>query len=217
MSVTPSLVKELREKTSAGMLDCKKALEETKGNMDKAVEWLRKNGISKVAKKSSRVATEGSISSYIHGEGNIGVLLEVNSETDFVARNEEFKAFTKDIAMHIAASSPEFVRVEEVPQSEIEKEKSILGEKALKEGKKKEFLDKILEGQIKKWMSDICLLEQPFIKNPDKKVKDHLNELISKMGENIVVRRFVRFELGEGIEKRVEDFAEQVAQQIKNS
>ncbi len=217
MNVTQSLVKELREKTSAGMLDCKKALEEAKGNIDKAVEWLRKNGITKVAKKSSRIAAEGVVASYIHAEGSIGVLLEVNSETDFVARNEEFKTFTKDIAMHIAASSPQYVSYEDVPQHEIEKERSILSQRALKEGKKKEFLDKILEGQIKKWMSDICLLEQPFIKNQDKKVKDHLNELIVKTGERIVIRRFVRFELGEGIEKDEKNFAEEVAQQMKNS
>ena len=215
MSISPMLVKELREKTSAGMLDCKKALEESSGNMEKAVEWLRKNGLSKAMKKSSRLATEGAVSAYIHGDGKIGVLLEVNSETDFVARNEEFQHFTKDIAMHIAALAPQYISQEEISLEEREKEKSILSEKALKEGKKKEFLDKILDGQLKKWASDICLMDQKFIKNPEKSVKDLLNEMISKIGENIVIRRFVRFELGEGIEKKTENFAEEVAAQMK--
>ena len=215
MSVSPMLVKELREKTSAGMLDCKKALEESSGNMEKAVEWLRKNGLSKAMKKSSRLAAEGVVSAYIHGDGKIGVLLEVNSETDFVARNKEFQHFTKDIAMHIAALAPQYISQEEISLEEREKEKSILSEKALKEGKKKEFLDKILDGQLKKWASDICLMDQKFIKNPEQSVGDLLNEMISKIGENIVIRRFVRFELGEGIEKKTENFAEEVAAQMK--
>jgi elongation factor Ts len=211
MSISANSVKELREKTGAGMMDCKKALEETKGNFDQAIDWLRAKGLSKAAKKSGRVAAEGLVTSYIHAGGRIGVLLEVNSETDFVARNEEFQAFTRDVAMHIAAMGPQYVQQADVDEAAREKEKSVLRAKAIEEGKKPEFLDKILDGQIKKWASDICLMDQKFVKNPDKTVGELLNELIAKIGENLVIRRFVRFELGEGIEKKKEDFAAEVA------
>jgi elongation factor Ts len=211
MSISANSVKELREKTGAGMMDCKKALEETKGNFDQAIDWLRAKGLSKAAKKSGRVAAEGLVTSYIHAGGRIGVLLEVNSETDFVARNEEFQAFTRDVAMHIAAMGPQYVQQSDVEEAAREKEKSVLRAKAIEEGKKPEFLDKILDGQIKKWASDICLMDQKFVKNPDKTVGELLNELIAKIGENLVIRRFVRFELGEGIEKKKEDFAAEVA------
>lgn len=209
--VSASEIKNLREMTGAGMLDCKKALEESSGNQDEAVEWLRKKGLSKAAKKSDRSATEGLVQSYIHGEGRIGVLIEVNSETDFVARNEEFKAFVNDISMHIAAASPKFVGQHEIPSELIEKEKDILKGKAIEEGKKPEFLEKIIEGQIKKWAAEVCLLDQQYVKNPDITVSEYLSNTIAKIGENLVIRRFVRFELGEGLEKKVNNFAEEVA------
>lgn len=213
--ISATAVKELCERTSAGMLDCKKALEETKGDFDKAIEWLRAKGLSKAAKAAGRVAAEGTVASYIHAGGRIGVLLEVNSETDFVARNEEFQRFVSDVAMHVAAMNPKFVSQDEIPSTEINKERDILKAKALEEGKKAEFIDKILDGQIKKWAAEICLLDQKFVKNPDKTVKDYQTEMVAKIGENIVVRRFVRYELGEGIEKRKDNFAEEVAAQIK--
>ncbi len=211
MSVTAGSVKELREKTGAGMMDCKKALEETQGNLEKAVDWLRAKGLSKAAKKAGRVAAEGMVTSYIHAGGRIGVLLEVNSETDFVARNEEFQNFCRDVAMHIAALGPQFVSQNEIDPAAREKEKSVLAAKAVEEGKKPEFLEKILDGQLKKWASDICLLDQKFVKNPEKTVQEVLQELIAKIGENLVIRRFTRFELGEGIERKKEDFASEVA------
>lgn len=211
MTITASDVKELRERTSAGMLDCKKALQEAEGDFEKAIEWLRAKGLSKAAKKAGRVAAEGLVTSYIHGAGRIGVLLEVNSETDFVARNEEFQTFVKDLAMHIAAAAPKYVSLEDIEESEREKEREVLIAKAREEGKKEEMLGKIVDGQLKKWASEICLLEQKFIKNPDLSIKDFLNEKISKIGENLVIRRFVRYELGEGIEKKKEDFAAEVA------
>ncbi|MCB0340785.1 MAG: translation elongation factor Ts [Pseudobdellovibrionaceae bacterium] len=215
MTISASMVKELREKTSAGMLDCKKALEESNGDFDKAVEWLRTKGITKAGKKSGRITAEGLVHAYIHGEGRIGVLLEVNSETDFVARNEEFQSFTKDIALHIAAMAPQYVHIEEIPESARENEARILKARALEEGKKAEFLDKIIAGQLQKWAAEICLLDQKFIKNPDKTVGEFLKETIAKIGENIVIRRFVRYELGEGLEKKQEDFAAEVAKQIQ--
>jgi elongation factor Ts len=215
MSITANSVKELREKTGAGMMDCKKALEETKGNFDQAVDWLRAKGLSKAAKKAGRVAAEGLITSYIHAGGRIGVLLEVNSETDFVARNEEFQTFCRDVAMHVAALGPQYVSQTDIDEAAREHEKSVLRAKAIEEGKKPEFLDKILDGQIKKWASEICLMDQKFVKNPDKTVAELLQELVAKIGENLVIRRFTRFELGEGIEKKKEDFAAEVAAAMK--
>lgn len=210
--ITATLVKDLREKTGAGMMDCKKALEENSGDFEKAVDWLRAKGLSKAAKKSGRVTAEGLVSSYIHGEGRIGVMVEINSETDFVARNEGFQAFTKDIAMHIAAMAPMFVRQEEISEDVRKREYEVLRAKALEEGKKPEFLEKILDGQLKKWGAEVCLLDQKFVKNPDLTVSQYLQETIARIGENIVIRRFVRYELGEGIEKRKDNFAEEVAQ-----
>lgn len=210
MAISASTVKELREKTGAGMMDCKKALTETSGDFDKAVDWLRTKGLSKAAKKSDRVAAEGLVTSYIHGAGRIGVLLEVNSETDFVARNEQFQNFTRDIAMHIAAVNPQCVSADQLNPELVEREREVLKAKALEEGKKPEMLDKIVEGQVKKWMKDQVLLEQPFVKNPDQSVQQYLTETIATIGENIVIRRFVRFELGEGIEKKEDNFAEEV-------
>ncbi|WZL74876.1 translation elongation factor Ts [Clostridiaceae bacterium 35-E11] len=213
MAITATMVKELREKTSAGMMDCKKALMEADGDMEKAVEVLREKGLAKVAKKSGRIASEGLVESYIHG-GRIGVLVEVNSETDFVAKNDEFKQFVKDIAMQIAASNPLYIRREEISEEVIQKEKSILKAQALNEGKPEKIVDKMVDGRIEKYYKEVCLLEQPFIKDPDKTIQDLLNEKIAKIGENIAIRRFVRYEVGEGLEKKEENFAEEVAKQI---
>lgn len=213
--ITASLVRDLREKTSAGMMDCKKALQETSGDFDKAIDWLRTKGLSKAAKKADRVAAEGIVASYIHGGGRIGVLLEVNAETDFVSRNDDFQKFVNDVAMHIAAMAPKYVRVEEISEEEVAREKEVLRAKAIEEGKKAEFLDKILDGQIKKWAAEMCLLDQPFVKDSDKTVGEILTQLVAKIGENIVIRRFVRFELGEGVEKKVSNFAEEVAAAVK--
>ena len=214
MNITANLVRELRERTNAGMLDCKKALEESKGDFDKAVEWLRTKGIAKAEKKAGRVAAEGLVHSYIHPGGRVGVLLEVNSETDFVARNEQFQRFVADIAMHVAAMSPRYVSVSEIPAEVRENEKRVLMAKAREEGKKPEMLEKIVDGQLKKWAAEICLLDQKFVKNSDLTVEQYLKEMIAKIGENLVVRRFTRYELGEGIEKRVDNFAEEVAKAV---
>lgn len=202
MAVNASAVKELREKTGAGMLDCKKALEEANGDLTKAVEVLREKGLAAAANKAGRIATEGVVESYIHAGGRIGVLVEVNCETDFVAKTDQFKDFVRDIAMHIAASNPRYVRREEVPQEEIEKEKEILKAQALNEGKPEKIVEKMVEGRIGKFYEEFCLLEQSFIKDPDKTISTLINEKISTIGENISVRRFVRFELGEGLEKK---------------
>lgn len=213
MSISASMVKELREKTGAGMMDCKKALVDTNGDMEKAVEVLREKGLAKAAKKSGRVAAEGLVDSYIHG-GRIGVLVEVNSETDFVAKNDEFKQFVRDMAMQVAASNPQYIKREDVPAEIIEKEKEILRAQALNEGKPEKIVDKMVEGRIDKYFKEICLLEQNFIKDPDVTIQDVLNDKIAKIGENISIRRFVRYEVGEGIEKKEENFAEEVAKQI---
>lgn len=211
MSIDANVVKELREKTGAGFMDCKKALAETNGNFEKAIEWLRTKGIAKAEKKAGRAAAEGMVTSYIHGAGKIGVLVEINSETDFVARNEKFQEFCKDIAMHIAATAPLCVRPEDIDQTIVDKERNVLKAKAIEEGKKPEFLEKIIEGQIKKWLSEKVLMEQQFVKNPDVTINDYLKTTIATIGENIVIRRFTRFELGEGLEKRSTDFAAEVA------
>jgi elongation factor Ts len=196
------------------MMDCKKALAEAGGDIDKAVNLLREKGLAAAAKKAGRVAADGVVSSYIHGDGRIGVLVEVNCETDFVAKTDEFKELVKDIAMQIAAAKPEYVRREDVPESVIEKEKEILKAQALNEGKPEHIVEKMVQGRIEKYYKEICLLDQPFIKNPDITVQQLVNEKIAKIGENIVVRRFVRFELGEGIEKK-DDFVDEVMSQVK--
>ena len=214
-SIPAKLVKELRERTGAGMMDCKKALAEAGGDIDKAVNLLREKGLAAAAKKAGRVAAEGVVGSYIHGDGRIGVLVEVNCETDFVAKTDEFKELVKDIAMQIAAAKPEYVRREDVPESVIEREKEILKAQALNEGKPEHIVEKMVQGRIEKYYKEICLLDQPFIKNPDITVQQLVNEKIAKIGENIVVRRFVRFELGEGIEKKKDDFVDEVMSQVK--
>ena len=211
MEVNARQVQELRQKTGAGIMDCKKALAEEKGDFDKAVEYLRKKGLAASAKKAGRIATEGAVGSYIHAGGKIGVLVEVNCETDFVGKNVEFQNFIKDIAMHIAASSPRYVTREEVPADVLEKEKEILAAQAAEQGKKPpEVMVKIVEGRINKFFEEACLMEQPFVRDTNKKVMDVLNELVAKIGEKIVIRRFVRFQLGEGLQKRSEDFAAEV-------
>ena len=211
MSIPATMVRDLREKTNAGMMDCKKALEENAGDFEKAVDWLRKKGLSAAAKKAGRVAAEGAVASYIHGEGRVGVLLEVNCETDFVARTDGFREFVRNVALHIAATSPLSVSADEIPADIVERERSVLTAKAREQGKKDDMIAKIVDGQIKKWLAENCLLEQAFVKNPDLKVGDYLKDTIAKTGENIVVRRFQRFELGEGIEKKTQDFAAEVA------
>jgi elongation factor Ts len=192
-------------------MDCKQALVDTSGDVEKAVEWLRKKGISTADKKAGRIASEGLVGSYIHIGGRIGVLLEVNCETDFVARNDDFKTFVKDIAMHIAASSPAYVRREEVPEDVVAKEKEILAAQAKESGKPENVIEKMVIGRLDKYFKEICLLEQPFVRDTDKSVEVVLRELVAKIGEKVSVRRFVRYELGEGLEKRSEDFAAEVA------
>ncbi|XEC97633.1 translation elongation factor Ts [Paenibacillus tarimensis] len=215
MAVSASAVKELREKTGAGMLDCKKALEEANGDIQRATELLREKGLAAAAKKAGRVATEGLVESYIHGGGRIGVLVEVNCETDFVAKTDQFREFVKDIAMQIAAANPKFVRREEVPADELDKEREILKAQALNEGKPAHIVDKMVEGRIGKYYEEYCLMEQSFIKDPDKTITTILNEKISTIGENISIRRFVRYELGEGLEKKQDNFVEEVMSQAK--
>ena len=213
MAITAEQVKELRDRTGAGIMDCKKILTEAEGNMDKAIELLKQKGMAKAAKKAGRIAAEGLVEAYIHN-GKYGSLVEVNSETDFVATNDEFKNFVKDIAMHVAAAAPQYVKREDVPASVVEAEKKAQMEKAIAEGKPEAIAEKIVEGRMNKFYSEICLLDQPFVKDPDKTVGQLLTELIAKIGENIVIRRFVRFERGEGIEKKEENFAEEVMKQI---
>ncbi|GAB6157609.1 translation elongation factor Ts [Desulfotomaculum varum] len=213
--ISASMVKELRERTGAGMMDCKKALAEVGGDMEKAIEFLREKGLAAAAKKAGRIAAEGIVEAYIHGGGRIGVLVEINCETDFVAKNEDFRALAKDIAMQIAASKPEYVRREEVPADTIEKEREILRAQALNEGKPEKIVEKMVEGRIEKYYKEVCLLEQPFIKDGDKTVQQVINEAIAKIGEKIDVRRFTRYEMGEGLQKRQDDFAAEVAAQIK--
>lgn len=197
MEIKPGLVKELRIKSSAGMMDCKKALLESKGDLVKAESLLKERGLAQASKKASRAAKEGIIESYIHHGSKIGVLVEVNCETDFVARNEIFKSLVHDIALHIAAADPAYVTIDEVPADEIEKEKEIFKKQALNDGKPEKIVEKIAEGKIRKYYEESVLLEQAFVKDPDKKIDDLLKENIAKIGENIVIKRFCRFVLGE--------------------
>jgi elongation factor Ts len=211
VSITAVQVNELRKATGAGLMDCKKALTETGGDHEKAIDFLRKKGLAAASKKAGRAATEGLVGSYIHAGGKIGVLVEVNCETDFVAKNENFQAFVKDIAMHIAAASPLYVRREEVSADVLEREKEIYRAKARETGKPENIIEKIIEGQINKFYADICLMEQAYVKDPDKTVQTYLNETIAGIGENMSIRRFAKFNLGEGLEKKESDFAAEVA------
>lgn len=208
-------VRELRNRTNAGMMDCKKALEECNGDMDKAADYLREKGMAAAAKKSGRIAAEGVVQSYIHMGGKIGVLVEVNCETDFVARSEQFLSFVKDVAMQIAASSPKYVTEAEVPAEEVEKEREIVRVQTLNEGKPENVVDRIVDGRISKFYSEICLLNQPFVKDPSITVNELVNKITLALGEKISIRRFTRYEMGEGIEKRKDDFVNEVLGQIK--
>ncbi|MGI6004061.1 MAG: translation elongation factor Ts [Christensenellales bacterium] len=214
MNITSQMVKELRERTGVGMMDCKNALVESGGDMEKAVELLREKGLAAAAKKSGRIAAEGIVESYIHMGGRIGVLVEVNCETDFVAKTDEFKALVRDIAMQVAASNPQYVSREEISHESIDKEKEILRIQAINEGKPEKIVDKIVEGRIDKYFKEVCLLEQPFIRDTDITVADLITGKIAKIGENISVRRFTRYEMGEGLQKREDNFVEEVMGQM---
>ena len=200
MAVTMELIKELREKTGVGIMDCKKALSECGGDLEKAVDYLRKKGIATAKKRGGRATSQGQVQAYIHGGGKIGVLVEVNCETDFTGKTEDFSTFVKDIAMQIAATNPVAIDRDQVPPQLLEREREIYSTQAKEMGKPEKVIEKIVEGKMKKFYSEACLLEQPFVKNPDITVQDYLNELIAKTGENIVIRRFVRFQLGESDE-----------------
>lgn len=213
MSINTQDIAALREKTGAGLLDCKKALEEAGGNIEYAIEILRKKGIAKAAKRADKIAAEGAVASYIHGEGRIGVLVEINCETDFVAKTDNFRSLVADVAMHIAAAAPRYLSRIEVPAEVIEKEKDVYREQLKNEGKPAEMIEKILEGKISKFYSEICLLDQAFIKDEDKTIEQLLAAKTAEIGEKISVRRFARYQLGEGIEKETADFAKEVAAQ----
>jgi len=215
--ISAAVVKELRERTGAGIVDCKQALNECDGDMDKATEYLRKKGLASAAKRAGRIASEGLIESYVHLGGRIGVLLEVNCETDFVAKNPEFKTLCHDLTMQIAAANPQWVNKEDVPTDAVAKEKEIAEAKARAEGKPDKVIPKIAEGAVTKWMKDVVLLEQPFVKDPSKNVDTLVKELSSKIGEKIAIRRFVRYEVGEGLEKRTHDIAAEVAKEIASA
>ena len=201
MELNATVVKELREKTGAGFMDCKKALAETGGNLEKAVDYLRQKGLAAAAKKADRVAADGAVGAYVHPGGKIGVLVEINCQTDFVARTTEFQTLLKDMAMQVAAASPRYVKREEVPGDEIAKEREIYHRQALETGKPEKVIEKIVEGKMERFYSEVCLLEQAFIKDPDRKVSDIINDAITRMGEKIEVRRFARYHLGEGVQK----------------
>jgi elongation factor Ts len=204
-------IKELRQRTGAGILDCKKALTENDGDIEKAIDWLRAKGISKAAKKAGRAATEGLVHAYIHAGGRIGVLLEVNCETDFVAMNDQFKSLVHDISMHIAATRPEYVSREQVPPEDVEREKAIQIARVIEEGKPAHIAERIVEGRIGKWFQDVCLIDQKFVKDDSKTIGQLVTDAVVTIGENIRIRRFVLYELGEGLEKKSDDFAAEVA------
>ena len=195
--ISANVVKELRDRTGSGMMDCKAALAETDGNIEKAIDYLREKGLAKAAKKASRAASDGRIFHYVHTNFKVGALLELNSETDFVAKTDEFNALGHEIAMHIAAANPQYLRPEDVPQEDIDREKAIYRQQLLDEGKPADRIDKILEGKVNKFFENTCLLEQAYIRDPDKKIKDLIVDVIAKLGENIVLRRFSRFMIGE--------------------
>lgn len=215
MAITIDLIKELREKTGSGMMDCKKALTETDGNLEKAIVWLREKGIASADKKMTRITAEGVVDAYIHAGGRVGVLLEVNIETDFAAKNEDFRRMVREIAMQIAAMKPRWVSRQDVPAEVLEQERDIVKKQALNEGKPEKIVDKIVDGRMSKFFQENCLLEQSFIKDDSKTVETLVKEMIALVGENITVRRFVRYELGEGLQKREENFAEEVMKQVK--
>jgi elongation factor Ts len=202
MEISIELVKDLRQRTGAGIIDCKTALQESKGDVDAAIDYLRRKGLATAAKKAGRIATDGLVSSYIHAGGKMGVLVEINCETDFVAKTEEFQSFVKNIAMHIAASNPQYIRREDIPLQAVEKEKDIYRAQALESGKPAKVIDKIVEGKLERFYAEVCLLEQTYIKDSDLTIKEVLDAMIAKVGENITIRRFARFQLGEGLQSR---------------
>jgi len=216
--ITASMIKDIREKTGAGMVDCKKALTETDGNVEEAIELLRKKGMATAGKKAGRVTAEGAVGSYIHMGGKVGVMVEVNCESDFVARGEDFQQLVKDVAMHIAAVDPRYITREEVPEAEIDKERGILMDQLKNDeknaNKPEEVLKKIIEGRLNKFFEEIVLLEQSFVKDPSKTIGDLVTEKIASIKENISIRRFTRYKMGEGIEKRQDDFASEVASMV---
>jgi len=214
MAVNAQQVKELREKTGAGMMDCKNALAESKGDMEQAIVWLRKKGLASAQKKATRIAAEGMIGHYIHAGGKLGVLVEVNCETDFAAKSPDFQQLVKDIAMHVAAQNPLYVRRDEVPPEVLEKEKEIYKDQARASGKPESIIDKIAEGKLESFYQMACLYDQQFVKDPSQTVEQLINSLIGKIGENIRVRRFARFKTGEGLEKRSTDLAADVREAL---
>ena len=214
MSFTAQDVMTLRQRTGAGMMDCKKALTEANGDFDKAVDYLREKGIAKAAKKAGRIAAEGIVDSYIHMNGSIGVLIEVNCETDFVARGDQFKNLVHDIALHIAAQKPEYLVPADVPEAVLEHEKEILRAQAIEEGKPEKIIDRMVEGRINSFYEETCLMNQKFVKDPSKTIEQLILEATAQIGEKIAVRRFVRYEMGEGLEKKNENLADEVAAQV---
>lgn len=215
MNFTAKDVAELRAKTNAGMMDCKKALVESDGDFEKAIVWLREKGMASAAKKQSRIASEGIVTAYIHMGGKIGVLAEINCETDFVAKTDDFQELAHDIALQIAATAPKYVKIEDVPADELEKEKEIFRAQSLNEGKPVQIVEKMIEGRVKKYYQEVCLLEQTFVKDPSKTISKYIAEKTAQIGEKISIRRFVRFEMGEGLEKRNDNLAEEVEKQMK--
>jgi elongation factor Ts len=199
MEISIELVKDLRQRTGAGVIDCKTALQEAKGNMEAAIDYLRRKGLATAAKRSGRIATDGLVSSYIHAGGKMGVLVEINCETDFVAKTEDFQTFVKNIAMHIAAANPQYIRREEIPEEVLERERMIYRTQAQEAGKPQKVIDKIVEGKMDRFYSEVCLLEQTYVRDSDLTIKELLDAMIAKVGENITIRRFARFQLGEGL------------------
>ncbi len=202
MEISAALVRELREKTGAGMMDCKKALLESAGGMEKAVDYLRQKGLAQASRKEGRDAAEGLVGSYIHGGGKIGVLVELNCETDFVARTPEFQGLLKDVAMQVAATNPRYIRREDVPENELERERQIYQQQAIELGKPEKVMSKIVDGKVERFYSEVCLLEQEFIKDPDRQVGDLIKDVVARLGENVQVRRFMRYHIGEGVPRQ---------------
>lgn len=217
MEIKAKQVNELRQKTGAGIMDCKRALQETEGDLQKAVNYLREKGIAEAGKRSAKVAAEGKVESYLHMGGKIGVLVEVNCETDFVARGEDFQNFCREMAMQVAAANPQYLKKEDVPEKVLDQEREIYRKQALESGKPEKVLDKIVEGRLRKYFAEVCLMEQPYIREQKMSVDKLLKDLIAKTGENIVIRRFARFQLGEGIEKPQEDLAAEVAKTLEQA
>ena len=214
-TITAQMVKELRNMTGAGMMDSKQALQAAEGDIEKAIVWLREKGMATAEKKSGRIAAEGIVDSYLHGEGRVGVLIEVNIETDFAARNQDFKQLVRDLAMQVAAMKPLYLKESEIPESVLETERQIARNQALADGKPEKVVDRIVEGRVKKYIEEFCLMNQAFIKDESKTCEQVVKEMIAAIGENISVRRFTRYDMGEGLEKKEDDFAAEVAAQLK--